>query len=357
MKNPNLPQEIMIEIFSRLPTKSIGKCRCLSKRHRSLLSTPQFIKTHFTTHKTHHQEEHLILITPSHSITTINNDAVSTKLDLPNTWTNVVGSCNGLVLLANEEGEKLLMNPITLQQLEIPNSPLALNRYESFSMHGFGYDSSTDDYKIVTLSYYNSDNEYEPDCDDIFVDVYSVKTGVWKRVDSSPYDHAVPHLSSGSFVNGAIHWLASSPESGYPSVIAAFDLANELFDEIPAPIGVDAQKFVFNMLMVVDGCLCMIDVRRNGATDIWVMKEYGLRESWSKISVERDYEWDIVKALCFIGDEEVVLVTEQESLVVHNMKDGSLKDMIVDGAPATVIDGGTFVESLVCPVVDAFNNA
>ncbi|KAG8369904.1 hypothetical protein BUALT_Bualt14G0061900 [Buddleja alternifolia] len=146
-----------------------------------------------------------------------------------------------------------------------------------------------------------------------------------------------------------------SRESGYPSVIAAFDLANEVFDEIPAPIGADVGKFVFNMLMVVDGCLCMIDVRRNGATDIWVMK--GLGESWSKISIERDYEWYIVKVLCFIGDEEVVFATEEESLVVHNMKDGSFRDMIVDGAPAMIIHGCTFVESLVCPVVGVFNNA
>ncbi|KAL0414714.1 UNVERIFIED_CONTAM: F-box/kelch-repeat protein [Sesamum radiatum] len=349
MEASDLPQEILIDIFSRLPPKSVGKCRCLAKLWRKLLSTPQFIKSHLT-RKTH--QEYLILITPSHSvhsISTIKDDAISRKLELPGDWTEVVGSCDGLVLLVNEDYEKFLVNPITLQQITVPNSPLALNRRESFSMHGFGYDSSSDDYKVVTLSYYNTDNEYEPDCVDTFVDVYSVKRGVWKRIDSSPYDHAVPELSPGAFVNGAIHWLASSREPGYPSVIAAFNLADEVFVEIPAPSGVDVQNFVFNKLVVLGGYLCMIDTRGNGPTDVWIMKEYGLVDSWTKFSIHGDHEWDVVKPLCLIGDEEVVLVTEGETLVVYNRTVGTLRDMVVDGAPAMAIDGGTFMESLVSP--------
>lgn len=270
-------------------------------------------------------------------------------LELPNNCSEVVGSCDGLVLLTNDEYEKFLVNPITLQHVEIPDSPLALKRGESFRMHGFGYDRFSDDYKIVTLSYYDTDNEHEPDCVDTFVDVYSVKRGLWKRVDSSPYDHAVPELSSGAFVNGAIHWLASSRESGYTSVIAAFNLVDEVFDEIPAPSGVDVNKFVFNHLVVLKGCLCMIDSRINSQTDVWIMKEYGLKESWTKFSIDANYEWDIFKPLCFIDDEEVVLLTEGESLVVYNLKERTLRDMVVDAVPAMFIDGGTFVESLVLP--------
>ncbi|KAK4425840.1 F-box/kelch-repeat protein [Sesamum alatum] len=349
MEAGDLPREILIDIFSRLPPKSVGKCRCLAKIWRQQLSTPHFIKSHLT-RKT--RQENLILITPSHSIhsiSTIKDDAISRKLELPGNWTEVVGSCDGMVLLVNEDHEKFLVNPITLQQVQLPNSPQALNRMESFSMHGFGYDSSSDDYKVVTLSYYDTDNEYEPDCVDTFVDVYSVKRGVWKRVNSSPYDHAVPEPSPGAFVNGAIHWLASSREPGYPSVIAAFNLVDEVFDEIPAPSSVDVQNFVFNKLVTLGDCLCLIDARGNGPTNVWIMKEYGLKESWTKFSINGDYEWDIVKPLCLIGDEEVVLVTEGETLVVYNRTSGTLRDMVVDGGPASAIDGGTFLESLVSP--------
>ncbi|PIN18020.1 hypothetical protein CDL12_09318 [Handroanthus impetiginosus] len=341
MVKPELPQEILFDIFSRLPAKSVGKCRCLSKQWCALLSTPQFIKSHLN-QKTH--QENLILITQFealHTIATIKDNAVSRKLELPSNWWEVVGSCDGLVLLINEEDEKILLNPITLQQVKVPDSPLALKGWESFSMDGFGYDRYTDDYKIVTLSY------YKPDCEDTFVDVYSVKKGVWKRVESSRYDHAVPDLLSGAFVNGAIHWLASGKESGQPSVIIAFNFANEVFDEIPAPN--DAGKFVFNILGVLGGRLCMIDTR---SQDVWIMEEYGVKDSCTKFSIEVDDDLGISRPLCFIGEEEVVFVTEGDRLVVYNLKEGTLRVMVVDGASAKFVDGGAFVGSLVSPALN-----
>ncbi|KAL0322370.1 UNVERIFIED_CONTAM: F-box protein CPR1 [Sesamum calycinum] len=216
--------------------------------------------------------------------------------------------------------------------VRVPESPLALKRPESFSMDGFGYDRSSDDYK-----------------------------GCWRRVGSSPYDHAIPErspiyalhkyaLSSGAFVNGALHWLARSRKLGSPSVIVAFNLANEVFDEIPAPSGVDVQNFVFNKLVVLGGFLCMIDGGEDGPIDVWTMKEYGLKQSWTKFRIQVDYKWHIFKPLCFISDEEVVLVTRGETLVVYNQTNGTLSELVATLiAPGSAIDGCSFVESLVCP--------
>ncbi|KAL0416305.1 UNVERIFIED_CONTAM: F-box protein CPR1 [Sesamum latifolium] len=180
-----------------------------------------------------------------------------------------------------------------------------------------------------------------------------------ETVDISPYDHDVPRrspyvlckktLSPGAFVNGALHWLARSRKLGSPSVIAAFNLANEVFDEIPAPSGVDVENFVFNKLVVLGGCLCMIDGGEDDPMDVWTMKEYGLKQSWTKFRIQVDYDWDIFKPLCFIGDEEVVLVTHGETLVVYNLTSGTLNEMDTNIAPGAAMDGCAFVESLVCP--------
>ncbi|KAK4425837.1 putative F-box protein [Sesamum alatum] len=348
MELDDLPQEILINIFSRLPPKSLGKCRCLAKSYRDKLSTPHFIKSHLT-RKPH--QENLLLITPSYSvrsICTIKDDAIWRKLELPGDWSPVVGSCDGLVLLINKGFEKFLVNPITLQMVKVPNSPLALDRDESVCLAGFGYDSCSDDYKVVTLSHYDTINKPRPN--DIFVDVYSVKKGVWKRLDSYPYDHPV-ELSHGAFVNGAIHWLASSREPGYQSVIAAFNLADEVFVEIPVPRGVDVRDFAFSKLVALGGCLCIIDDQGNSPTNVRIMKEYGLDDSWTKFSIHADYEWDMAKPLCLIGDEDVVLVTEGETLVVYNRTLETLRDMVVDGGPGMAIIGCTFVESLVSPAL------
>lgn len=152
-------------------------------------------------------------------------------------------------------------------------------------------------------------------------------------------------------MNGAIHWLASSRERGYRSVIAAFGFADEVFDEMPLPSGVDVDKFVFYELVVLKGCLCMVDAPFNWEMDVWIMKEYGVGESWTKFRIDAISEFDIVKPMCFVGDEEVVLLTEGESLVVYNVKEKTLGDMVVDGVPAMFIDGGTFIGSLVSPAL------
>ncbi|KAG6433632.1 hypothetical protein SASPL_105247 [Salvia splendens] len=141
-------------------------------------------------------------------------------------------------------------------------------------MYGLGHDPISGDYKIVELSYWDTDNEYNLDCANTFVDVYYVGRGIWRRADNSPYDHAVPHLACGAFMGGKIRWLASSREEGYASVIAAFDLAREVFDEMPAPKDVDVGKFVFYKLVFLSGCLCLVDAQRD-ITRVWVMKEYG----------------------------------------------------------------------------------
>ncbi|KAL3617103.1 hypothetical protein CASFOL_039497 [Castilleja foliolosa] len=36
----DLPEDILINIFSRLPTKSVGKCRCVSRSWRTLHQIP-----------------------------------------------------------------------------------------------------------------------------------------------------------------------------------------------------------------------------------------------------------------------------------------------------------------------------
>ncbi|KAH0730598.1 hypothetical protein KY285_001506 [Solanum tuberosum] len=85
-----LPEELIIEILYRLPVKSIGRCRCLSKHWRNFLSGPQFIKLHFNLHA-HTQEEKLIIVTwrsELHTITLIHDiledefiDSISTKVN------------------------------------------------------------------------------------------------------------------------------------------------------------------------------------------------------------------------------------------------------------------------------------
>ncbi|CAN4104722.1 unnamed protein product [Withania somnifera] len=356
----NLPQELLMNIFCRLPAKSIGQLRCVSNPLKSLLSDKQFLKIHFTSSSHFQEPEKLIILSSSHSFHTItfkNNDvflnSIKFQLTPSDHFVEICGSCNGLVLILNKDDTKVVINPITLDFKKILNSPLALDPIGSFSMHGFGYDYVNDDYKVVMISRYDHDNEYEPDILDMFMDIYSLKIGSWKRINSSPYDHAVAELASGVFVNGALHWLASN-KPDYSSVIGGFVLSDEEFVEVPAPSSLDKDKFVFNKLVVLKGCLCMVDNLEGNRTDVWMMKEYGVEESWTKFCVDGIDFYDFLKPLCFIrdddDDDEVVMNVDGEKLIVYNVQEETPRDLKFDGIPDHRFDSvGTFVESLVSP--------
>lgn len=367
------PQELVTDILLRLPAKSIGQFRCVSRPWRSLLSDPHFIKSHAMLQDSRDPERfilasysdqtlHTVTLTPSSSSnssedavasSTSSEDAVARKIsfpECPDKWETVVGSCHGLVVVETNERSLYLINPTTMETVRIPSFPLALDSYTSFCMHGFGYDDWTDDYKIVTLSYYDTDNEHEPDCDETFVDVYSVKTRTWERFDPSPYDHAVPELASGVFLNGGLHWLASGRSEGYPSVISVFYLDGIDFEELPPPSSLDRGKFVFNKLVVLEGCLGIVVDCYNGQVDVWLMKQYGVQESWTKLTISVPEDTETLKPICKLRDEEIVSEKDGEKLVLHSLRQGTSREMMVAGLPEIFERGVmTFSETLLSP--------
>ncbi|KAL3505734.1 hypothetical protein ACH5RR_031116 [Cinchona calisaya] len=351
----SLPQELISNILLRLPIKSIGQFRCVSKPLCSLLSDPQFIKTQLTAPGVDNPEK-LIFVLGSFLLALTftsngnsNNDASVKEIIFPQIqerWENVVGSCNGLVLVLNEEHNVFLANPTTLELLEIPNFSLAVDSGNSFSWYGFGYDSASDDYKIVTLL--NSDMGIGDHCASTIVDVYSVKMRAWRRLGNSPYHHSLYDLDSGVYINGAIHWLASFAVGNF-SVIAAFDLASEEFKEVQPPSALDKGNFKCNKLVVLKGCLGMVVNHFNGQTDVWIMKEYGMGESWTKFTIDGLEHFDVLKPIYQLGNEVVVLDKNCE-FAMYNLKEGTLRDMVIaDNPDIFIYSAMSFVESLVSP--------
>lgn len=199
-----------------------------------------------------------------------------------------------MVLAVTDQKIPFLINPTTLEYHKIPNYHPVPNGRDSFSTYGLGYDSISDDYKVVTLSYdgrndYNTDNW--PDICHTCVDVYSVRKGLSRRLFESKkspwgglysYDCGAPvkrvlHWSAperdsrflrsspdwangvlvrGIWINGALHWLATEG-SDFSPVIVAFDLSEEKFLEVPSRTTLEKGKHVVNKLVDLGGCLCM----------------------------------------------------------------------------------------------------
>ncbi|KAK1370729.1 hypothetical protein POM88_036821 [Heracleum sosnowskyi] len=232
-----------------------------------------------------------------------------------------------------------LLNPTTLEVKKIPAVPESKYCY----VYGLGYDISCDDYAIVAVPW----DHFRRLPRHGSVSVYMLKTNYWKKVGLFPYDHILPVFSGGFFLNGSLHWLQHS--SG---LVTAFNIASKEFSKVPKPSGVSDLVFEdFPTLGALKGCLCLMPRARGvtSTTQFWVMKEYGVAESWIKLSIVLTE----VRVPWLRLAENIILVLKcgQVVLLVSNVKETEvLKSRLeVIGPPYTSRFGMNFVNSLVSP--------
>lgn len=165
---------------------------------------------------------------------------------------------------------------------------------------------------------------------DNVVSIYSLRTNSWKKIESSSFHHSGFGYKSGVFVSGALHWVASTSASDF---IVALDLADEKFRIVPSPISVGD-----NELTVLGGCLGVASKRYNDShEDIWVMKEYGVRDSWTKFRVSFDSSHDCWKLLSSSRTDRVLFNVKakqkckSDKLVLYNLQDKKIKELVVRG--------------------------
>ncbi|RHN55928.1 putative F-box domain-containing protein [Medicago truncatula] len=273
---PTIPFDLIPEILYRLPVKPLMQFRCVCKWWNSLISDPKFAKKHFrfsTTCLIHIltysslSQKYTIKSYPLDSLFT--KDVACKKIaqhEIPsNHAVYIVGSCNGIIC-----------NPSIRKFIQLPPLELQLNGY-ILQMHGFGHDPISDNYKVVVvfLDYDSTDNNKT----DVKV-VHNVGTNIWKDIkETFQYDRFIVEQKSGKYVNGTINWLASKDYSKGQRFIASFDLGNESYKKVLLPdCDYRAIDSLTLHLSVFGNCLCWIS-----SNDVWIMKEYGMTASWTKL--------------------------------------------------------------------------
>ena len=125
-------------------------------------------------------------------------NSVVEELDYPVTpssiyvYLNIVGSCNGLLLINPKNDALVLWNPSTKESRELLESPIEFptrSRKCLSTVYGFGYDSFADDYKLVRVVTFATER-FETK-----VKLCSLGTNSWKQIEDFPY--SVPNKSNG----------------------------------------------------------------------------------------------------------------------------------------------------------------
>ncbi|MED6206706.1 hypothetical protein PIB30_029441 [Stylosanthes scabra] len=354
---PFLPDELVVEILSRLPVKSLVKFRCVCKSWNSLFSDSYFVKKHLQ-HFTHHNRIILSATTAEFHLNScylnslISNPSTTIPEDLNYPVKNkyrhdgIVGSCNGLVCFAIKGDCVLLWNPSIRVSKKSP--PLGNNwRPGCFTSFALGYDHVKQDYKVVAV--FCDPNQFFSESK---VKVYSMETNSWRKIQDFPHG-VTPYQNSGKFVSGTLNWASNCAIGNSISswIIVSLDLQKESYREILPP-DYEKEESSTPTLGVLNECLCMSYDHKRTHFVVWVMKDYGVRESWIKLVTvpylpnPEDFSYS---GPYYVSDKGEVLLMFEFDLVLFDPSDRSFKYPRIQNGKGW-FDAEVYVETLVSPM-------
>ncbi|KAG5574822.1 hypothetical protein H5410_054956 [Solanum commersonii] len=212
------PEEILVNILSRLPVRSLVRFKSVSKFWTTLISDPYFTMKHLN-HAKNDQDSQKLLIyqrCPKDYIYSLYCCPLSPvqlvkgvqklKLDCPSTLQLrrcMIHCCyNGLAIIEicdNNRFIYLLWNPSIRESIVLP--PLGCPR-DGCSRFGLGYDSSSGGYKILHMHQNTHRTKYPNE-------ILALKGGSWRSIDEHPranrrWIYAMDYLP---FIHAAFHWI------------------------------------------------------------------------------------------------------------------------------------------------------
>ena len=318
-----VPDDVVFDILTQMPVKSLIRFRCVSKSLNSIITNPNFIKKHFNRPNANNNG-YLLYLRRSEDYYSLRNELCTvvcnsdktlshvSRFQIPFSHVRIVDFCNGIFCMYNYNNNNIvyLWNPSTRKFKMLDYTRFCFSFTSGFVSLGFAYHSQNNDFKILRIvSFKRILGEQLRRT--VLAEVYTLSTDSWRKVVISKIEFiAEPtHL----FFNGALHSIASSQDYKF---ILSFDLNDERFREIMLPPNyLDGARQHSQSLAVFKGSLALIVLGENlvgdrDICDIWVMREYGVVESWTKESVLVD------------GFEKFFCCTDSGELLIHTFQRG-----------------------------------
>ncbi|KAK9035121.1 hypothetical protein V6N11_077170 [Hibiscus sabdariffa] len=353
-----LPQELILDILSRLPAQSLVQSRSVSRAWRILIRDKALVNKHFN---------RLLGNDPTFILKIRDQPAqnqlyfgdfssdmtiMTKKLTMPPLPSfHLVSSCNGLLCLRGTHasfGLICIYNPFTRDYIELPKL-IAKHPSHHVGVLGFGLDATTDKYKVVEVLYKGITRRdftsSSPSVESV-VHILSVGSPTWRNLGSFPF-HFMWQKSQ-VLVNGKLHWMSYPDKNNAANLIMSFDLADEQFQEVPMPDCISSDRELHE-LVVLQGCLSAVSFDEdNKELEIWVMKEYGERECWVKefsigayvprslqandeqVSLNSSMYWApkmCMRVVCLLRKGWILLEYRGKSFVVYDPRHRTFQDL------------------------------
>ncbi|GLT50994.1 hypothetical protein SLA2020_244450 [Shorea laevis] len=364
-----LPPKVRLEILSRLPITSLIHFKTTSHAGYDLIVDPRLPP--MFRNRVSDSNPCLILFRNDSAATRglyfVDSEGCSRrvrKMDPPqhSEDSNLVGSCNGLLCLSyptipyptftgsEATSDLLIYNPFVGDAVRV--QPADNPFWSLVEVFGFGFHPRTGEFKVVRIVSYQKwnvdlalvgefDEAFNDTVNEAMVQVFTVGTTEWRNKGASPPELGDFVISPPqALVEGSLHWVGVVGTGGfsYTFAIISFELADEVFEEIPHP---PCQQLASRAcsLSVLNGCLSaagLVDT-----FDIWVMKQYRVKESWIKqFSFDPCFPggWSSFlsrspKVICALKNGEIILQDNDSSLVSYDPVENRFKTLQMSGLP------------------------
>ncbi|KAL2490394.1 F-box protein CPR1-like [Abeliophyllum distichum] len=159
------------------------------------------------------------------------------------------------------------------------------------------------------------------------VEVYSLNTGYWRKINDAKLPGVINYSHDYAFVDGALIWTASYSHVSEidEDFIVSFDTRSELFRRMEFP---KFQEYHSSLevpyFLVYKGCLAFFvapDWGDEGSEvwSIWVMKEFGVVESWIK-EYKEETQPKALRPIGFNKNNEILINTSDEGIIAFNFE-------------------------------------
>jgi F-box interacting protein len=290
-----IPTELIQNILSRLPVDDVLRCTSVCKSWYLLIASPSFASSHLNLSSPNQEARLLVHYCKPEDDTffyclhrhTQTFDVIA-KLDHPhhqksgksNSYWKLIDSLNGLVCLYDHEDTIALWNPSLRKSLILPKTRV-LSSEGLRQKVGVGFLPTSNECKVVWVSYSFETSQNE-------AKIYELSSGSWRDLKLGDFSNGNYCLCNGqqAHYNGILHWHASfrkKDKSGFAFFIFSFDTKDEKFGAMMLPSCIRHNDSLPFQPSIFRESLCLIESTDDKYYNVWVMKEYGVAESWQKI--------------------------------------------------------------------------
>ncbi|XP_028083969.1 F-box/kelch-repeat protein At3g06240-like isoform X1 [Camellia sinensis] len=348
-RDRNLPEDVVIEILSRLPVKSLLRFKCVCRYWCTLIKSPDFISKHFNQENNngHLLVHHYISDIDRYAISLFRDETLSgipplhenlDHLQIPECMGDVVGPIDGIFLVYTwySDGDRMaLWNPAMreFRRLHVLEPIFPPNFHAIVNVVGFGLDPLTRDYKIIWIrDFYEAIGDESGDDIDYpyyVVAVYTLGKDSWRHFDllTIPTGGFIYNSLCDTCINGAYYWLCAVGNANQYRILS-FDLRLEEFREIEVPANTG---YIWGSLSLYNGSIglffCQSDVTMERVIDIWVMEEKGC---WIKLVTVRPFP-EFSRPCGFWKEKELLFESRTNELVLFNHETHEIRNLEMYG--------------------------